>query len=183
MDWQAINDQLPGIVALASGDTTLDVYWADQPQGYRADLSVRLDVVGVATLGRDGPRYIVSQNGQELTEEINGPRTINIQIQADVDNQILQSSAWETISRIKAGFRREDVVQRLLAIELGFQGSGNTFNATYTSEHNRRRSACTIEVTFNAFECLQTHTIPTVGELHFSSPAEVPVPDTTVVLD
>lgn len=149
MNWAGLDAGLIAAIREAAGDPNLPVFWQEQPQGWRADTHVKLDLIGFGTVGPGEIRRVVSAT--QIQQRVYQVRTLTLQVTCETQSQTLANSSLALADDISAGLRREDVRDLLnTSVDLGVATVGGITHASYTDGHKRRRSASVFPVTFNA---------------------------------
>lgn len=182
MNWAGIDSALIEVIRTASGISDLDVYWVEQPQGWRSDVHVRLDPIAFVGQGRDETRQATV--GTQVQQRVYGVRSLTVQVTCETQAQGLAGSAWALADDISTGLYREDTRDLLNNdAELGVATLGGVTQATYTDKHKRRRSAAVFPVTFNAQTTRMGRLIDFIGSVGYSGRILHPDDSETVITD
>lgn len=156
LSWSTARTNLLAWAGADYGNGTLPAVWRDTAadNAYAGRVRAVLDLVGLATIGKDEVRYAnvtPPVAGSELSVTVTGQRTITLEVRIEAQDQRAGYDAIAYMSLLRTSFQRPSVVASMKAAGLAFNSILSEVELRGESVYQQRiHSAVQMDVMMNA---------------------------------
>ncbi len=105
--------------------------WASRPTN---EVWCDLRLGNIIPLSTDEVRYDFDEDGDRLLPTYGGPRRFSVMVIVATDDQENYEAVGEISGRLRTRLVRDELLERLVAVDVGFERVGQTLNVDYMDE-------------------------------------------------